>query len=72
MKRALIIVLVIALAGVAFSGFLSWREFATDISGCTPVGPPQSIFGYPPCVYGLAMYSVLVVVAAIGLLARPD
>lgn len=67
MKRALQLVLAVALAGAAFSGYLSWREFATSASGCEVIGPPDSLLGYPPCVYGLAMYAALVVLAAWGL-----
>lgn len=55
--------------GAAFSGYLSWRELGTGAAGCEAVGPQDSILGYPPCVYGLAMYTVLVVLAAWGLRA---
>lgn len=69
MKRALQGMLAIALGGAAFSGYLSWREFTTAAAGCEALGPPDSILGYPPCVYGLAMYAALIVLAAWGLRA---
>jgi len=71
MKRALQAMLAIAVAGAAFSGFLTWRELTGAGAACTTVGEPGTILGYPPCVYGLAMYSVLIVLAVWGLRARP-
>ena len=70
MKRALQVVLLIAVAGALFSGFLTYRELAApELASCGPVGPTGTILGYPPCVYGLAMYVLLIVTAAIGLRA---
>ncbi|HSC59499.1 MAG TPA: hypothetical protein VLC11_08035 [Gemmatimonadales bacterium] len=67
-KVSLRIALVISLAGAAFSGVLTWRELALHApGGCSAVGAPGTIFGYPPCVYGLVMYLLLVVVTALGL-----
>lgn len=69
MRRALNVVLVISLIGVAFSGTLTYRELcgAGGADGCSAVGAPGTILGYPACVYGLAMYLVLVAVSAFGL-----
>ena len=70
MKRALQVILAVALGGAAFSGFLTWREFAQAAGpGCGPVSPGSLILGYPPCVYGLAMYLTVVAVASLGLRA---
>ena len=69
-KLALQIILIIAFAGMAFSGVLTWREFtaaAATADSCAPVGPAGTILGYPPCVYGLAMYALVAVIAALGL-----
>ena len=67
-KVSLRIALVISLAGAAFSGVLTWRELALHApGGCSAVGTPGTIFGYPPCVYGLVMYLLLVTVTALGL-----
>jgi uncharacterized membrane protein len=69
-RLALQLILAIALAGAAFSGFLTWRELAgAGEAACTTVGEPGTILGYPPCVYGLAMYAALVVLALLGLRA---
>jgi hypothetical protein len=68
MKRALQIVLAVSLIGVAFSGTLTYRELCSSgVQGCSAVGAPGTILGYPACVYGLFMYLALVAVAAFGL-----
>ncbi len=68
MRRALKAILAVSLVGVAFSGTLTWRELCGAASdGCSAVGTPGTILGYPACVYGLIMYLVLVSIAAFGL-----
>lgn len=71
MRRALQIVLAISLIGIVFSGTLTYREFAgsaaDQAAGCSALGKPGTILGYPPCVYGLVMYSALAIVAGLGL-----
>jgi len=68
MKRALTLILVVSLVGVAFSGTLTYRELCgKGASGCSAAG---TILGYPACVYGLMMYLVLVAIASFGLRAE--
>lgn len=68
MKRALQIILVIGLMGMAFSGALTVREYTTDTGGgCSALGPRGTLFGQPPCVYGLVMYTIVAIVAGLGL-----
>ena len=68
MKRALQVVFAIALMGMAFSGALTLREYtSTTGGGCSALGRPGSIFGFPPCVYGLVMYTIVAVVSGLGL-----
>jgi uncharacterized membrane protein len=68
MRTALKIVLVISLVGVAFSGTLTYREVVRGLGGgCSTGGAPGTILGYPACVYGLAMYLLLVATASLGL-----
>jgi hypothetical protein len=70
MKRALQVILAIALIGVAFSATLTMLEMrGAGDSGCTTVGPPGSALGYAPCVYGLLMYAAVSVFALLGLRA---
>jgi len=68
-RGALKVVLAISLVGVAFSGTLTYRELCSGPGGggCSAVGAPGTILGYPACVYGLGMYLLLVAVAAFGL-----
>ena len=68
MKRALWIIFAISLFGVAFSGFLSYREvFGAGAATCPAPGAPGTVFGYPACVYGFFMYLIIAVVSAAGL-----
>jgi uncharacterized membrane protein len=68
MKRTLQIVFVISLVGVAFSGTLTYRELTGQTAlVCPSPGAPGTIFGYPACVYGLIMYTILAIVSGLGL-----
>jgi uncharacterized membrane protein len=68
MRPALVIVLVLGLGGLAFSGYLTYRELLAEAgASCPSPGAPGTVFGYPACVYGFFMYLVIVVVAALGL-----
>lgn len=62
-------ILWVSLFGLLFSGFLSYQEFfgQADESGCSAVGSPGAILGYPPCIYGFFMYLAIVVLAVLGL-----
>jgi hypothetical protein len=71
MKNALKAILAISLVGIAFSGTLTYRELCSGTaSGCSAVGAPGTIWGYPACVYGLGMYLLLGAIAAFGLRAE--
>ena len=67
LRRTLWIVFGISLAGVAFSGTLTYLEIRGAASSCPAVGAPGTIFGQPACVYGLAMYTILAGVSGFGL-----
>lgn len=68
MKRALQVVFALSLAGVAFSGTLTYNEFfGASALSCPAPGAPGTILGYPACVYGLVMYAVIAVVSGLGL-----
>ena len=70
MKRALQIILFIALFGVGFSGMLTYREvFGPSALSCPSPGAPGTVFGYPACVYGFFMYLVISITAGAGLFA---
>jgi uncharacterized membrane protein len=69
MKQALQIILVFALAGLAFSGTLTYREVFASAAKCPSPGAPGTILGYPACVYGFFMYLAITIVAIAGLRA---
>ena len=67
-KRALQVILGIALFGASFSGVLTYNElFARGAASCPSVGAPGTVLGYPACVYGFFMYVTIVIVAMLGL-----
>ena len=72
MKTLLTIIFVLGLGGLAFSGYLSYRELwgAREAAACTPLGEPGSALGAPPCIYGFFMYLAITVLTAIALVRR--
>ena len=68
MKALLVPILILAACGLAFSGYLTYRElFASAAPLCTPVGEPGGTLGAPPCVYGFFMYLAILVLAVVAL-----
>lgn len=70
LRRVLWAVFILSLAGVAFSGTLTYRELRGSAAACPSPGAPGTIFGYPACVYGLAMYSALAIISGWALSRR--
>ncbi len=72
-RIALRVIAVTSLLGMLFSGALVYQEFggAVAAASCTALGPPGTILGFPPCVYGLVMYAAVFVVSLLGLAHRP-
>ena len=71
MKRALQAILVVSAVGAIASGMLLYREVCHQlIEACTLGAATEEgwmILGYPPSLYGMGMYLLLVVLAALGL-----
>ncbi|MDP3941972.1 MAG: vitamin K epoxide reductase family protein [bacterium] len=69
-KTALLVIGIIALCGLLFSGYLSYNELFSGgcnlnfISCGTRTGP---IFGLPACVYGFFMYLTVFIIVVLGL-----
>ncbi len=64
---ALKTILVISIAGMLFSGYLSYTELFRDTcaaGGCSNIG------GIPVCVYGLIMYVIVFLVALFGIKSK--
>lgn len=72
-RTALMTIFVIAIAGILFSGYLSYGELFTDGCGlgCTS-GDEGNILGVPVCVYGLTMYIIVFIVTVLGLIKKED
>ena len=65
-RTALAIIICIAIAGMLFSGYLSYKELSTKSCplGCSLVGK------VPACVYGLIMYTIVFIIALLGLIGN--
>ncbi|MFZ6015624.1 MAG: hypothetical protein ACOYUZ_04715 [Patescibacteria group bacterium] len=62
---ALKITAIISLAGMLFSGYLSYGELTARI--CPLEGGCTAISGIPACVYGFVMYAVVFIVCLFGI-----
>lgn len=70
-QAALKTVLIISIAGILFSGYLSYAELFQKLANFCPSGIcGNQIAGIPVCIYGLAMYMVIFVISLLGLLSR--
>jgi uncharacterized membrane protein len=68
LKHALQWIFAISLFGVAFSGTLTYREMFASAAACPSPGAPGTLLGYPACVYGLLMYTVIALISGVTLL----
>jgi uncharacterized membrane protein len=67
MNNYLLSIFIISIAGILFSGFLSYKEL---FKKSCPLGScGQKIAGIPVCVYGLIMYLIIFVISLLGILA---
>lgn len=70
---ALKIVLVIAVCGMLFSGYLSYGELFAGGCSNLVVSCGKNAFSFaslPACVYGFFMYSVVFIVSVLGLTSK--
>lgn len=73
LRTALKVILVISIAGILFSGYLSISELSnSDPIGLSCSGGDEAgkLLGIPVCVYGLVMYIVIFLVSAMSLFDR--
>ena len=64
-QTALKTILGISIAGVLFSGYLSYTEIFQEV--CALGTCSTTIFKVPSCVYGFVMYLIVLIIAIIGL-----
>jgi len=62
---SLIIILIISIAGLSFSGYLSYSELLKKT--CSLGQSCQSLAGIPVCVYGFIMYLLVFIISILGL-----
>ena len=67
-KLSLMIVLALSVAGMLFSGYLSYGELTSGT--CALGGGCTSVMSIPACVYGFVMYAIVFVVALLGLKSK--
>lgn len=66
-KTALKIISGISLAGILFSGYLSYSELFVQVC---PIGGCSNLGGIPVCVYGLIMYLAVFIISLTGLKSK--
>jgi len=71
MRTALRIIFVVSLAGLGFSGTLTYNElWGTTAASCPAPGAPGTLLGYPACVYGFFMYLLIAGLSFFGMRAK--
>lgn len=65
---ALKLILAISIAGMLFSGYLSYGELVAR--SCPLGGGCTSVLGLPACVYGFVIYLIVFIIALLGLLEK--
>ena len=68
-KTALITILIISIAGLLFSGYLSYGELFAKTCFAAQIGLGQctNVAGVPACIFGFFMYLIIFVVCLFGL-----
>jgi len=68
-KIALKIIFFISIAGILFSGYLSFTELFMNFCGASALGMGKctNVLQIPACVYGLFMYIIVFVFSFLGL-----
>ena len=68
-ETALKIILWISVAGLLFSGYLSYGELFQKVCTATKLGMGActNVVGIPACVYGFFMYLFVFVISILGL-----
>ena len=57
----------ISIAGMLFSGYLSYGELLRSVC---PIGGCSEMLGIPVCVYGFVMYLAVLIISLLGIRSR--
>jgi uncharacterized membrane protein len=75
-KKAVKVVFIISIAGVLFSGYLSYLElFSATSCSASPISCGDSgitIADLPACVYGFFMYLLILIITSITLVKNRE
>ena len=68
-KTSLKVILIIAIAGLCFSGYLSYTELFAGFCGASSLGlgACTNVASIPACVYGFFMYLIILIFVILGL-----
>jgi len=68
-KTSLLTILIISIAGLLFSGYLSYTELFMNFCGSAQLGLGSctKVFQIPACVFGFVMYLIVFIIAILGL-----
>ena len=66
-KSALKVIMWLSVAGMLFSGYLSYTELALRFCA---MGSCTAVAGMPACVYGFVMYAVVFVISILGMKSK--
>ena len=71
-KGALKTILVISIAGMLFSGYLSYTELFAGFCGAAKLGMGSctNVLSIPACVYGFFMYLIVFIISILGLRSK--
>ena len=69
---ALKVILIISIAGILFSGYLSYTELFAGFCGAAKLGMGActNVLKIPACVYGFFMYTLVFIFSIIGLRSK--
>jgi uncharacterized membrane protein len=66
-QTALRSVFILSIAGLLFSGYLSYTELLKKYCA---LGTCTSVSGVPACVYGFVMYLIIFIICLVGLRSK--
>lgn len=71
-QLALRIILLISIAGMLFSGYLSYAELFAGycLASKLGMGNCTNVFQIPACVYGFVMYLIVFIIAILGIKSK--